>query len=504
MALMSGLSTLPPAQTATDVVVDRNNVAVKGFVGFGAEWDPYPRSSVPVPPLVQQRIGAMKLPLIRTRMFVNWYTKDAATYNFDSGPMRRLYANLDLAKQQGITVILTDWCRGAWTGFTFGRMDNPEYAKALARGVEYLTKTKGYTNIKYFVMCNEPNFNNSGGFPEYAAGMQNLSREWAVDDLRSLVTLIGPDASSAPTWLDQTNTQLSGQVGAYDVHQYASSRTIQSGALEGALRSMWQSVSRDPSAVQKDFFITEAGVSDNSDNNTYILTYDYGLNMADYAVQAVRAGTKAVVAWILDDEMYGSPSWGMWSDAAHGRTLKPFFYPWSLATKLFPPGMTMYNVNSPAGVRILAGNDPARGWSFAVVNRNSSRTRVNLTVPSGGNLTYDSYLYSPKRAPADRDGTPVPKAAGVPGNLSNGIQVKVPANSVAFVSGLQPVPPAAGPDSGRSARPPAPVARSVARSGRAPGLVLVLLLILIATIVVLIGAVVLRARQRRRTRPSAS
>jgi hypothetical protein len=488
MVMVSAVSTVPRPQTATDVVVDKQNVAVSGFVGFGAEWDPYPRKSLPVPPVVQQRIGAMKLPLIRTRMFVNWYTKDAVRYDFNSGPMQRLYANLDVARQQGITVILTDWCRGAWTGFTFGRMDNPAYAKALARGVEHLTKSKGYTNIKYFVMCNEPNFNNGGGFQEYEAGMQNLSREWADHDLQSLVKLTGPDESGSPTWLDQTSTRLSNQVGAYDAHYYASSGAIQSGAFEGAIRSMWRSVSQDASAGRKDLLITEAGVSENTDNNSYILTYEYGLNMADYAVQAVRAGTKGVVAWMLDDEMYGSPNWGMWSDAAHGRKLKPFFYPWSLATKLFPPGMTMYNVSSPAGVRIIAGSDPARGWSFAVVNRNSSRTLLNLKVPSGGSLTYDSYLYSPRRAPADGDGIPLPTSTGVSGNLSNGVQVKVPANSVAFVSGLRPVPS----DSGRSPRRQAPVARS----GRASHLVVAVLLTLLATTVFLMATAIVRARRR--------
>jgi hypothetical protein len=489
MGVVPGVSTVPPAQTVTQVVVDTRNVAVSGFAGFGAEWDPYPRNSLPVPSVVERRIGAMKLPLIRTRMFVNWYTKDAVSYNFDSGPMRRLYANLDIAKQQGITVMLTDWCRGAWTGFTFGRMDNPAYAKALAAGVEHLTKTKGYTNIKYFVMCNEPNFNNGGGFQEYAAGIQNLSREWGTHDLRSRVTLSGPDESGAPNWLDQTNTQLSGQIGAYGVHHYASSATIQSGELEVAIRAMSQSVNRDASARRKDFFITEAGVSDNADNNSYILTYEYGLDMADYAVQAVRGGAKGVVAWVLDDEMYGRPNWGMWSDAAHGRALKPFFYPWSLATKLFPPGMTMYDVNSPAGVRILAGNDPARGWSFAVVNRNTSRARVNLTVPSGGALAYDTYQYSARRSPADGAGIPVPRSAGASGNLSNGIEVKVPANAVVFVSGLKP----GAPDAARSA----PRRSPVARSARVSGVVLALLLILIATILSLIATVALRARRQR-------
>ena len=438
----------------------------------------------------------MKLPLVRTRMFVNWYTKDGVRFNFDSGPMQRLYANLDIAKQQGITVILTDWCRGAWTGFSFGRMDNPTYATALARGVEHLVKAKGYTNIKYFVMCNEPNFNNGGGFQEYSAGMQNLSREWAGRGLRSLVKLTGPDASTSPGWLDQTITELSGQIDAYDVHHYAASGTVQSGGLEGAIRSMWQPVNRDASAGGKELLITEAGISDNSGNNSYITTYDYGLNMADYAVQAVRAGTTGIVAWILDDETYRSPNWGMWSDAAHGRKLKPFFYPWSLATKLFPPGMTMYNVTSPAGVRILAGNDPERGWSFALVNRNSSKTRVNLTVPSAGNLTYDSYVYSVKKAPADGDGIPVPTSRGVPGNLSTGIQVKVPANAVAFVSGLRPVI--------ADSEHPSPRQAPVARSRRVSGLVLALLLVALAAILFLMGAVVFRARRQRRMPPPAS
>jgi len=97
---------------------------------------------------------------------------------------------------------------------------------------------------------------------------------------------------------------------------------------------------------------------------------------------------------------------------------------------------------------------------------------------------------------ADGDGIPVPTSRGVPGNLSTGIQVKVPANAVAFVSGLRP----AIADSAH----PSPRQAPVARSRRVSGLVLVLLLVALATILFLMATVVFRARRQRRMPPRAS
>ena len=134
--------------------------------------------------------------------------------------------------------------------------------------------------------------------------------------------------------------------------------------------------------------------------------------------------------------------------------------------------------------------------NFALDGTATTSFAASPTYDSAGNLTYDSYVYSVKKAPADGDGIPVPTSRGVPGNLSTGIQVKVPANAVAFVSGLRPVI--------ADSEHPSPRQAPVARSRRVSGLVLALLLVALAAILFLMGAVVFRARRQRRMPPPAS
>ena len=435
----------PPG--AADVVVDTNDVAVRTFGGFGAEWDPYTYSKDPtVPESVKDRIRFMRLPFVRVRMFASWFADVDNRYDFSNMAIRPLYEILDVAKANGTDVFLTEWGSDDWSMDPWP-IDDPRYARAIADGLDHFINARGYTNIRYIAIVNEPDVNTT--YAQWSAGIVNLHRELAVRDLLGTVRVAGPDicCEGAPwyggeAWWEPSLAELSDEITAWDRHWYPELRQVRGGRTEAWLRPFWDQVrSSDPNWTSKPFILGEIGFNTIWDQGTT----GFAVVMADYAIQATRAGTSMVSAWQLDDESYPGgldstpPKWfGMWSTRDSGSELKPWFYTWSLLSRLVRPGSTLYLATQPAGIRALAARDPAAGdWTFVLVNREPTLARdVTVKVPGYGDVTHGRYLFDgiDGSGPRDANGFPTPVASGLSGDLEAGITLTIPANSVAFVT----------------------------------------------------------------------
>jgi len=431
--------TLITTAGATDVIVDTNDVAVGNFGGFGAEWDPYEFSArSPVPQLVRDRIGFMRLPFVRVRMFASWYSDVNNDYDFSSAAMQPLYHILDAAKANGTDVVLTEWGQREWSEDPWP-IDDPRYAKAVADGLDYFINTRGYTNIRYIVISNEPDLFQPS-YSRWSSGIVNLHRELRARDLLGEVRVMGPDICCTDGWWEPSLADLNEQITAWDRHHYPDPEDVYDGAAEGFVRSVWEQVrSSDPDWTTKPFILGEAGFQ-TSDKSTP----GYAIDIADYAIQATRAGTSMMSAWMLDDESYPGgldtdplDFYGMWSTRASGSALKPWFYTWSLLSRLVRPGSTLYLATQPTHIRALAAHHPSTGtWTFVLVNRESTRAQnVTVKVPGHSEVTYSQYLFNgiDGSGPRDANGFPLPVASGRSGDLGIGITLAIPANSVAYL-----------------------------------------------------------------------
>lgn len=431
--------TLPTTPGATEVIVDTRDVAVGTFGGFGAEWDPYEFSSrSAVPQLVKDRIRFMQLAFVRVRMFASWYSDVDNHYDFSNEAIHPLYELLDAAKANGTDVILTEWGQREWSGDPWP-IDDPRYAEAVADGVDHLVRTRGYTNIEYLVITNEPDWSQ----PSYAtwrAAIGNVHRELAARGLLGQVSLMGPDTCCTEDWWRPSLIDLGDMISAWDRHLYADPIDVRRGATEEYLQGVWDEVrALDPEWATKPFVLAESGFKVDK------TTPAYAVDMVDFAIQATRAGTSMMSAWMLDDESYpkepDAPAWdiwGMWSTRESDAELKPWFSTWSLLCRLVRPGSTLYLATQPTGIRALAARHPSTGtWTFVLVNRDPSRDRdVTVKAPGYGAVTYSEYLFDGIDGSGLRDanGFPVPVATGRPGDLGIGITVTIPANSVAYIS----------------------------------------------------------------------
>ncbi|HET9725228.1 MAG TPA: hypothetical protein VFR44_15495 [Actinomycetota bacterium] len=428
---------------ATDVTVDTREVAVRTFNGFGAEWDPYEHSPTSaVPQLVKDRIAFMRLSFVRVRMVISWYSdvndEGVTEYDFSSAAMQPLYDILDATKANGTDVVLTEWDRTS--GEDPWPMNDPRYAEAVAEGLDHLINSLGYTNIRYVVIGNEPDIFGPV-YERWSTAIINLHRQLAARDLLDAVRVMGPDICCTDGWWERSLLDLNQQITAWDRHRYPDPEDVRSGVTESFLRLVWdQARASDPNWSAKPFVLGEAGFQSLDQS-----THGYATDMADYAIQATRAGTSMMSAWMLDDESYpdgldtDAPTfYGMWSNRDSGSALKPWFYTWSLLSRLVRPGSTLYLATQPPNIRALAARHPSTGtWTFVLVNREPTLAQdVTVKVPGSGTVTYDRYLFDGNdgSGPRDANGFPLPVTSGQAGNLNSGITLSIPANSVAYIT----------------------------------------------------------------------
>jgi hypothetical protein len=429
----------PPGRPGA-VVVDTGRVAVREFGGFGAEWDPYVVSADPtVPKIVRERVRFMRLPFVRVRMWVSWYSDVDNHYDFSNEDIRPLYDLLDATKDEGIDVILTEWgpdpdnwSQDPWV------VDDPRYARAVADGVEHLIRVRGYTNIRYLVVTNEPDWTQPS-YEVWRAAIENVHRELAERELLGHVRLMGPDTCCTEEWWEPSLADVADVVSAWDRHVYPELGDVRRGAVEPYLTRVWNDAREgDPASASKPFVLAESGIKVDKS------TPAYAVDTTDLAIQAARAGTTMISTWMLDDESYPkgpevplSDVWGMWSTREEGSVLKPWFSTWSLLSRLVRPGSTLYAPSEPAGIRVLAARDPSTGaWTFVLVSRAAAPRDVTLRVPDAGDVRYALYVFDGRDGSIrrDRDGFPVPISSGTSGDLGEGIAVPVLPSSVSFVT----------------------------------------------------------------------
>ena len=456
LPLLPGLLLVAAAENGlrpAEIAIDPEVVAVERFMGFGAEWDPNFWADFNLTlgvteadwATVVRRIRWMRLPLVRMMIQARWCTpKGDGQFDWDTPGMKSLYRHLDVCQAQGIRVFLTDWGVATWCKVPgFSGNDDPRYAAAIGTYLDYLTNQKHYTCIKHFILVNEPNYE-GGGWERWKKGVENVARVLA--DRKLPLTLVGTDAAHDDDWHRRGVDQLSNCFGAWDIHRYAPQAEVLGGNLEPFLRKLWHyALANDLEGNQKPCIVGEAGMREGmvgAHANTGIDSFDYGVFMADYAVQAVRAGSAAVSAWMLDDSSHKGFQWGLWKNKAAGFALRPWFYPWSLLVRSVPAGSTIFRAPQPgARLRVLAARLPARDgqaapdWTLVLVNRADAEAKATLRVPGAGTLTFRRYLYSRGSAPADKDGFPLP-VGEARADLGAGIEAACPPDSVLFLTSL--------------------------------------------------------------------
>ncbi|GAA2574927.1 hypothetical protein SMC26_31145 [Actinomadura fulvescens] len=471
------------AQGAVMAYLD--NVQQADFKGLGVHFSPFESDLTDAQwALVHERLAFMRPSVLRVIIGAGWYTKgfDVAgrpVFDWDSADMRKLYFMLDWAERNRAEVILGDWAPPSGEPLKLGPTD-PRWTMLVGELLRHLFEERGYTCLKYYNLHNEPNlwFPDYGEFEPWKTSILNLHAELKRRGYLDRIVIIGPDSTEPDDILSTTADLLTGHseswvvkavesiketIGAYDVHKYEYVYNVEGGDLEQRLWSQRQYLDNRDTAA-KPFMVTEAGMDRgldvpelgirNPDTQKDRYSFTYGVHMADYAIQVMRAGGAGVLAWNLDDAQhtggaYGSRNlkgWGFWNSLGGqdgypvaDRDPRPWFSTWSLLSRCFPRGSRTLRVPATGlpGVRATAARVPGDGLSIAVVNDTGRARSIRLRIPdvaAGARLA--EYRYFDKDRPTDAKGYPVPSRTVDTSGLADGLTVDLPGRGVVILTSL--------------------------------------------------------------------
>ena len=484
LVLAAALLTKGALAKPVSVTVDTRTPVCTNFLGFGVQWSAYPWFDISEAAwqTMFDRLDYMRVPMVRlmTRAYTycdGFDTQGQPIYQWDNNRMKKMYRLLDYCESRHVKVILGEWDHPssqqdrpdiATDKLQAYHMDenDPRWHRIIGDLVIHLRNDKHYTCIVYFNLLNEPNSNSSGHieFGKWKSAITSLNAEFARRGLGEEVKIIGPDVCFLPRdgfWIDLTVQQCPEQVAAYDFHYYVPVADLESDYLEKYCWMKKDYIDRfDPKGRAKPFFMGEAGMTGGpvqphggNDSQPHIYEHNYGVWMADYNIQCARAGMAGTIAWDLDDAMHINKDkdthwpdvtrtlfkkWGFWNSLANeighpeDANLRPWYYPWSLMSRSFPPGCRM--VKTPetlvTGLRTLAAR-----WvneiSLALVNDSDIPQDVSVTVPGGLTIPeLQRYDYFADARKVDAQGFPLPAKYMHEIDLEAGLTANLPARSV--------------------------------------------------------------------------
>lgn len=498
---LSGMMALTPlaARAAEDalarpaparvVQIHPDRVLEKRFLGFGVQWEyeGYRRDlNIDNPvwknrwPDMLKRVDFMRPSILRVMHDARMYSRlenGRIVADYDSPRMEAMYHLLDYAKRRNIPVSLGEWWLPDDYLKHYGDVTDPRWADELiVPFLIHLREKRGYTNIRYFNLINEPNSKELApgikfDYEQWRAAVINLGKALKKNGLAGEVLIAGTDGPGDWNgWVERLSkdAELNPYIGAYEYHLYAHLRTDkwQPSLLEGKLetdeltRRRLMVSHNDPLGVSKPFFMGEAGIDDGSsgDNQTNRFKFSYGVWMADYAIQSMRAGQAGLIAWDMDDAMHtwgsygkeGLKGWGFWNSLAGFKdypaddfNLRPWFYTWSLMCRLFPRNSQTLEVDATQDpyCRVAAARLPGgKAYSFALVNQASDPRSITLKMPDSGPLKLYEYHYFDAHRPTDTQGFPLPFKVRDNVDLAAGVEVALPEEGAVFLTTEAPQP----------------------------------------------------------------
>jgi hypothetical protein len=465
------------------MVVDAGRVLERSYMGNGVQWAAYPMKDLSERSWqrVFRRVEFMRLAVVRLMVPACEYTNSFPSggrpdYAFESERLKRVYRVLDYCQAHGIDVILGDWdnpqgqCAtrlhavGSSANLHADSIDetDPRWTVMVADFIGHLLDIKKYTCLKYYTLGNEPNgaWMHCKSFESWKTSILNLRRALLGRGLGDRIGIVGPDTVWANEWIKKVadDPELATAIAAYEVHTYATDIEIENGGYGQEMQLWREYISRsDPEGRSKRFFMGEAGMltgkDDALDAQRRIATFQYGVWMADFIIQSMRAGQAGLIAWAMDDAMYSSDGlgsdvdvrtvhwkqWGFWDSFGEEKgeawqtQPRPWFYVWSLMSRYVPRGSRVL-WTSDSGVPGLRGSAATfagagrDGYTLAVVNESDRARRVRLVLrgADGAHVRLNQYNYFADDMRHDADGLPTVRHVIDDADLAAGVTVEMP------------------------------------------------------------------------------
>ena len=398
-------------------------------------------------------VSFLKPQLIRMGVSLPYWSPSYGTYTYNSNWMLNAYRQLDAFKEMDANVMWANWWSCShdpdnywWSEVTrssaYDTNNNPrddmpydtaKFTEAMANCLEYLRNTKGYTNVKYASLWNEPNWSFNSQNASYPLSLSETNTFWPMysqlstaltnKGIRDAVGISGPETQSPEYYgpniktyvLDPSpGTQQFGQViDQVVIHDYdsffdydprgfngnLSSRTLS--YMMNIMNDIKTSVSNTYISIGKTapaFFLGEIGNSGYNggyvDNKSGIA--DGGLYSAEETIRGLAEGYDGILRWNLTTTTQAPmPRDVVLRPIFFDRSSKTFtingasYYSGAVISRYMTRGSSVYNFSiTGAGdpQRVFAA--PLKGtdgeWTVFLINDDFVERQVDLDLSALG------------------------------------------------------------------------------------------------------------------------
>lgn len=436
-----------------------------GYIGNGAEWDPYDEAEAWGSAVSDEdwetlfkRLDYMRMPYVRCMINSPFRYYDSVTGQYDkTRRIESISRLLQYCTDRNITVMYGEYNPPAWN-----MKQDQKWVDMSVDYLNYLVNELGFSCIKYFVIFNEPDGNWASTNGDYGLWKEMLYRfdqkMREYPGLSEEVKLAGPDVVAdysnpasvydAEGWVKQTVADVDSLIGLYDIHAYPGQEEVRSGRYSELLERYKRHIPKGKKIVLGEAGYKYSHEADSllmaeykrraerhpftkgSDCNMLCYDYFYGLDMPLLAMAVMNNGYSGVAAWMLDDAMHSSGDsgktedikiWGMWNILGKEvfyksgeEEIRPWFYSWSLMCRYFPAGTDILRslvASTDKDIHVVAGTYEGK-LTVAMVNVGQKDRHIRLTLPQ----TMENaslYVYEEGNMLKDADGFPLPQKAGL-------------------------------------------------------------------------------------------
>lgn len=251
---------------------------------------------------IKEHASWLGLNFLRVELSQNMYEPERNKFDWENEEMQALYLILDWCQKNNADVFLQQmWGQVDWNSFPgvhpiiSAPKNLDDFANGIATLIEYLTKNKGYTCIKYFCMTNEPPGGTWGYWWESGDEQSSINDAWKrlkeeFDNRKIAIPISGPDWTSMPPF-DESKLGFAPYLGSFDIHSYDG--VTESGEANLNKWADWAHQQNKP------FFLTEFGNMNLGwgTNNPGPKSFDAALSNANDVLRAIRARVDGFNRW---------------------------------------------------------------------------------------------------------------------------------------------------------------------------------------------------------------
>lgn len=413
---------------------------------FGAEWDPkffisFNRNQGVTEEdfaMIKERIRKLGIARVRMMILPEWLepqndnddpdTADPAGFKMDSEEMNCVHRYLQACDELGVKVTLTWWGASvSSTGWLCYKDVNdwisapnsfPEMAENICYLINYARNEWKLSCVTDVILQNEGSYSFREGkdvpvsvehYCDYVRTVRaRLDREGLGD-----ITLVGSDDAEHFDWYSKNVQGLTGTAGKFNSHNYA--WDVKDPALDATIRDFL--LPRIKLAGDTPFFMGEFG--DGHSQGAYMVTnadsFERGLYIASFAVNALKLGATGALYWPLHNVYYyysGNPDdgsngglmmMGLFAYKNEDWKPRPVYYSWGMVCNAAVPGSEVYDITGGTDhfCDAVAVKSPDGVWSFMLVNRSSKPQTLKISAAAVGGASMDMYCFSASTLPSD-------------------------------------------------------------------------------------------------------